>query len=214
MNIFSPAPLRPAAYSSLEGKRIILFVGRITEAKGTYNLIDAFRDQVAPRFAAAALVLIGEPEVPDRLRRALAGIEGRVVHLNQVERKELPPFYSHAYVFVGPSRREPFGLVFVEALACGLPVISVAEGGPLEIIEPGATGLLCPDNSAGSIAEALESLLRDSDLRDRMSRSARSSVVGRFGIEGVGADLVSMYREVVGRRRGESSPLASELNAR
>jgi len=202
MHVFAPAPLPPACYGDLEGKKIILFVGRITAEKGAYNLIEAFQNQIAPRYGATALVLIGQPEEPDRLRRALEGTAGKVVHLEHIDQRELPAFYSHAYVFVGPSRREPFGLVFVEALACGLPVISVAEGGPLEIVEPGKTGLLCPDNSAGSIAQALETLLCDGDLRDRMARSARASVVDRFGIDGVASDMAARYHQIVSGPNG------------
>jgi glycosyltransferase involved in cell wall biosynthesis len=202
MDLYVPTPLPPAPYRALEGRRIILFVGRITEAKGTYNLIEAFKDQIAPRFGDTVLVLVGVPEEPDRLRRALEGCEGKVIHLDNVATKDLPAFYSHAYVFAGPSRSEPFGAVFVEALACGLPVVSVARGGPLEIVEPEETGLLCPDNSPGAIAQALERLLSDRDLRDRMARSARSSVVARFGIDRVVSELMERYREIAGCRDG------------
>jgi D-inositol-3-phosphate glycosyltransferase len=202
MDLFAPTPLPPAAYQGLAGKRIILFVGRITEAKGTYNLIEAFGTCIALRYDNTALVLIGQPEEPERLRRALQGTSGRVLHIDRVEQHELPSFYSHSYVFVAPSRREPFGLVFVEALACGLPVISVACGGPLEIVESGKTGLLCADNSADSISPAIEQLLCDEKLRDLMAQSARASVIGRFSIDGVAADMTARFKEVVGGRNG------------
>jgi glycosyltransferase involved in cell wall biosynthesis len=196
MNVFSPAACPPAAYRNLEGKRIILFVGRITEDKGAYELIEAYRSQIAPQYRDTVLVLVGRAEKPDRLAWALQGTDGTVVHVDRVGQEELPAYYSHAYVFVGPSRFEPFGLVFVEALACGLPVIGVARGGPLEIVEPGKTGLLCPDNSALSIAQAIQQLLRDGGLRDRMAKSARASVVGRFGIDGVASDMAAMYDKI------------------
>lgn len=202
MERFAPTPIPPSAYRPLEGRRILLFVGRITEDKGTYNLIDAFQTRIAPRYPDTALVLAGQPEEPDRLRRALAGIEGTVAHFGQIEQEDLAAFYSHAYVFVGPSRHEPFGLVFVEALACGLPVISVAHGGPLEIIEDEKTGLLCPDNSPESIAAALDRILSDRDLRDRMAALARASVVGRFGIDGVASDMTARFGEILGGRNG------------
>ena len=202
MELYSPAPLPPSAYRALEGKRIILFVGRITKEKGTYNLIEAFRDRIAPRFGDAALVLIGTPEEPDQLRRALESCGGTAIHLQDVETKDMPGCYSHAYVFVGPSANEAFGAVFVEALACGLPVVSVAKGGPLEIVMPEETGLLCPDNSADAIAAALERLLADRELRDRMARSARASVVDRFGLERLVSELMHRYSETTGRGNG------------
>jgi glycosyltransferase involved in cell wall biosynthesis len=198
---FAPTTALPAAYQRLKGKRIILFVGRITEAKGTYNLIEAFKEHIGRRFGDTVLVLVGVPEEPDRLRRALGGRDQNVIHLDDVETKDLPAFYSHAYVFVGPSRHEPFGAVFVEALACGLPVISVAKGGPLEIVEPEKTGLLCPDNSVAAIARGLERLLSDPDLRERMARSARASVIDRYGLDRLTSELLEKYQEVVERRR-------------
>ncbi len=214
----APTAEPPPAYRSLEGRRIVLFVGRITEAKGTYNLIEAFRNQIAPRFDDAALVLVGVPEKPDQLKSALAGAPANVIHLDDVQSKELPAFYSHAYVFAAPSRQEGFGAVFVEALACGVPVISVARGGPLEIVVPEETGILCPDNSASAIARALERLLSDRDLRDRMARAARASVVDRFGLDRVAFELMERYREAAGRRhrrRGHSrrpTPIASRTD--
>jgi glycosyltransferase involved in cell wall biosynthesis len=201
MDLYEPAPLPPDAYRAVKGGRIILFVGRITEAKGTYNLIEAFKTRVAVRFPDTTLVVVGRPEEePDRLRRAIVACNGRAIHLDKVETKDLPAFYSHAYVFVGPSQGEPFGAVFVEALACGLPVISVAVGGPLEIVEPEETGLLCPDNSAGAIAMALERILSNPNLRDRMAQSARASVVERFGIDRVASELIEKYTEITGCR--------------
>jgi glycosyltransferase involved in cell wall biosynthesis len=194
LDFYAPNPVPPAAYQSLDGKPIILFVGRITEAKGTYNLIEAFRDQISQRFRDAVLVLVGVPEDPDRLRRTVQDASGKVIHLDNVPTKDLPAYYSHAYVFVGPSRSEPFGAVFVEALGCGLPVIAVAKGGPLEIVQPEETGLLCPDNSPSSIAQAVERLLADRDLRDHMARQARASVVRRFSIDEVTSRLLETYQ--------------------
>jgi glycosyltransferase involved in cell wall biosynthesis len=200
MDFYAATALPPDRYRTLEGRRIILFVGRITAGKGTYDLIEAFRTHIAPRFGDAVLVLVGRPEEPDEFRAALEGCGEDVIHFDDIETKDLPAFYSHAYVFVGPSRSEPFGAVFVEALACGLPVISVARGGPLEIVEPEETGLLCPDSSPAAIAQALTRLLSDRDLRDRMARSARSSVVERFGIGRVASEVMEKYMEVAGCR--------------
>jgi glycosyltransferase involved in cell wall biosynthesis len=206
LSVFAPTQSAPAAYRGLEGRRIILFVGRITEPKGAYNLIAAFKNQIAQRFRDAVLVLVGVPEEPDRLRRALEGCGENVLHFGNVATGELPAFYSHAYVFAGPSENEPFGATFVEALACGTPVVSVAKGGPLEIVEHERTGLLCPDNSPGSIAQALERLLADGDLRERMACFARSSVLGRFGVDRAISDLTRVYHAVAGRRERNGGP--------
>lgn len=200
---FKPTPHLPSAFQALEGRRIILFAGRITRPKGTYNLLEAYATRIAERFKDTVLVLAGPPEDPGDFARSMAaGVvpKSQVIHLGHVDHAQLPALYSHAYVFVGPSRREPFGLVFAEALACGLPVISVNHAGPPEIVQNGKTGILCPDNSVDSIAEALERILADRALRDRMAQQARASVVDRFSVERIAAELLETYRAVSKRR--------------
>jgi glycosyltransferase involved in cell wall biosynthesis len=210
LSVFAPVATPPARYRGLEGKRIILFVGRITELKGAYNLIEAYARAIGPRFADTVLVLVGVPEEPERLRQALEGRGTNVLHFSDVETSELPALYSHAYVFAGPSQNEGFGATFVEALACGVPVVSVARGGPLEIVGHEQTGLLCPDNSPGSIAAALDRLLGDPALRDRMARSARASVLGRYGVERAASDLLEIYSRTADRRNSSGkSPRAA-----
>jgi glycosyltransferase involved in cell wall biosynthesis len=199
---FKPTEHRPFAYQSLIGRRIILFAGRITRAKGTYALLEAYVTRIADRFPDTVLVLAGVPENPEDFARSVetVGPKSQVIHLGHMDQEQLPALYSHAYVFVGPSRQEPFGLVFVEALACGLPVISVDRGGVPEIVENGKTGILCPDNSVDAIAEALERILADRRLRDAMAQLARESVVNRFSGERIAAELVETYRAVSQRR--------------
>lgn len=198
MTLFAPTNTVPMAYHSLRGQRILLFVGRITEAKGTYQLLDAFTTVIARRFPDTSLVLVGQPEDTAKFNTAMETCaNSRVIHIDRVDQGELAAFYSHAYMFVGPSSNEPLGLVFVEALACGLPVISVAQGGPLEIVEHDRTGILCSDNSVDSIANAMERLLSDRKLRDRMAQSCRASVVERFGYTSIVSELSNTYRSIL-----------------
>lgn len=201
---FRPTDAFPRVYSSLRGKRIILFTGRITHAKGAYNLLEAYTSRITEHSSDTVLVLAGPPEDPTEFARVMESTRhnSRVIHLGSVDHHMLPKLYSHAYVFVGPSEREPFGLVFAEALACGLPVISVDAGGPPEIVDEGITGILCPDNSVDSIAEALERILSNQRLRNEMADRARESVVHRFSTEHIAAELLATYEKVSLARRG------------
>jgi glycosyltransferase involved in cell wall biosynthesis len=92
-----------------------------------------------------------------------------------VSDKELRHLYNGAAVFVFGARHEPFGLVVLEAMASGIPVVAVAEGGVPEIVEDGLTGRLVPRDE-GAFANALDGLLRDQGLRHAMGRAARAAV--------------------------------------
>jgi glycosyltransferase involved in cell wall biosynthesis len=83
-------------------------------------------------------------------------------------------------VLVNASRREPFGIVLLEAMALGVPVIASAHGGPLEIIEPDRSGVLVESPNAGSLADALERVLEDSDFRRQLAERGRDRVRARF----------------------------------
>ncbi len=197
MSRFAPTPDRPEAYRALAGKRILLFVGRITEDKGAYKLIEVYRNQLAPRFPDTVLVVIGKPEDPARLKEVLSDrADDNILYLGPVAHDLLPAFYSHAYVFVAPSRSEPCGAVVIEALACGAPVVSNATGGIPEIVETDRNGLLCSDLSPQMLATTLSRILADRELRDGLARMARPSVVRRFSWDMIAAELSETYREV------------------
>jgi glycosyltransferase involved in cell wall biosynthesis len=199
---FAPTPARPEAYRTLDDKRILLFVGRITEAKGTYNLIEVYRNHLAPQFPDTVLVLIGEPENPARFQEVVSNrTDDNILYLGPLARDLLPSFYSHAYVFVLPSRNEGCSRVLIEALACGVPVVSNAIGGIPEIVEADRTGLLCSDLSQHTLATTLSRVLADRDLRDRLARMTRASVAYRFNWDTIAAELCETYREIAATRR-------------
>ncbi|MHB9131291.1 MAG: glycosyltransferase family 4 protein [Armatimonadota bacterium] len=94
------------------------------------------------------------------------------------------------------SQREPFGRVLIEAMACGVPVIAVEDGGARDIVIPGVTGLLTPADPS-AIAEALASVIYDAELRIRLGRAARERALDSFSLSRQGADLSTLYQHIL-----------------
>ncbi len=104
------------------------------------------------------------------------GLDGRVVLLDELDPSEVASCYTAAHVAVLASREaEPFGYANVEAMLAGVPVITTAHGGPVEYIEDGVSGLLVPPEEPAAIAEALDKVLRDPALHDRLAHAGRAA---------------------------------------
>jgi glycosyltransferase involved in cell wall biosynthesis len=152
----------------------VLYAGRITREKGADLLADAFLEARAlnPRLQ---LVLAGGGPEQDLLRERVGEA---ATFLGWLEGEELARAYANADIFLFPSRTDTFGQVILEAQASGLPVLAVAAGGPLSLIEDNVSGLLCaPD--AGAMSEALLRLAGSPLLRERLARSGLLSVRAR-----------------------------------
>jgi glycogen synthase len=183
----------------------VLFVGRITDQKGIFHLLEA-----AERLPAGVqLVLCASapdtPEIEGRLRRAVTG-RPSVRWINEMVPVDvITQLYSHAAVFCCPSIYEPFGLINLEAMACGTPVVASAVGGILEVVEDGRTGLLVPPARPDALAGALSRILADPALAREMGRAGRRRVEERFSwasvaerTEGVYADAIAEFRRTSG----------------
>ena len=196
----SPArPSRPAAFP--ERARIILTVGRWDPAeryKGADTLISAL-PRVLQTVPDAFLALVGEGEDRTRLEQLAreSGVTGHSCFLYGLTQEELFACYAHCDVFALPSRGEGFGLVFLEAMAHGKPVIGGAHGGTPDVIEDGVTGLLVPHGDAALLATALVSLLADPVRATEMGRLGRERVRTEFTFEMFQSRLTQVLEDVV-----------------
>lgn len=181
INLFQPTPSKLArARLGLPNKRLIVFVGRMQPFKGTDLLLQALA-LLDGRHDYELLVIGGELDEDGELARlrALAeelGIDARVAFLGAKPQSELPLYYSAADVCVVPSYHESFGLVAMEALACGTPVIGSRVGGLPSVIRDGENGLLVKSRSAQSFADSIDELLSDDILHQNLRAAARPSV--------------------------------------
>jgi glycosyltransferase involved in cell wall biosynthesis len=181
---------------------VLLSVGRFTALKRLDALLGAFL-RATPAFQApAALVLLGgfpgewEGEHPyDTITRTGA----RSVYLaGWHEQETLSTFFNAADVVVLASDHEPFGQVVVEGMACGLPVIAVAAGGPKEIVKDGKTGWLVPPSDEAALAAALVAAVNGEAERRARGAAAYADVHARYTWPALGAQLSGIYDELLG----------------
>jgi D-inositol-3-phosphate glycosyltransferase len=192
--------------------RLLLLVGRIEPLKGIDTLIRAVallaERRPAWRDSLTALVVGGggegdraawnaEQRRLDTLRREL-GVADEVRFLGARPQEQLPLLYGAADIVTMPSHYESFGMVALEGMACGRPVVATAAGGPALIVEDGVSGLLTPPGDAPALAEHLERLLVDDALRAEMGAAARRQAA-RYGWPAVTCSVMRVYRETLER---------------
>jgi len=182
---------------------LVLYVGRIEPLKG----IDILLRAAAAMDGRFCLLVVGgdnrELTRKAELRELAAelGITGRVFFRDAVSHERLPLFYNAADICVVPSYYESFGLVALEAMACGVPVVASRVGGLLETVQDGQTGYLVPWRCPEPFAERLELLLDNESLRQSLGRMARSAVE-RYRWAEVAARVEEIYHELVFQYRG------------
>jgi D-inositol-3-phosphate glycosyltransferase len=201
---------------------LVLYVGRIEPLKGLDILVEAVA-QLESR-DARLLVVGGDaqaaPELGRLSERAIAlGLDGRVQFTGVVDQARLPAYYSAADVCVVPSYSESFGLVAVEAMACGTPVIASRVGGLITTVSDGRTGYLIPWHCPEPFAERIDLVLGNPELRANLGSAARRSV-RRFSWDRIAAALAAEYANVREEyeeqgayRRGRYAGRASGENA-
>jgi D-inositol-3-phosphate glycosyltransferase len=180
-------------------QRIVLFVGRIEPLKGVDILINAAA-MLESDVDCSVMVVGGDDTARTQVARLreLArekGIEGRVSFVGAVDHERLPLYYNAADVCVVPSHYESFGLVAVEAMASGLPVVASRVGGLTGTVRDGETGYLIPWLCPEPFAERIELLLDNDSLRRNLGEAAREEVA-RFRWENVTGAVLGLYREL------------------
>ena len=185
-------------------EQVILYVGRFDPRKGIETLVRAVAKlKTEQPDAPMRLVLVGgsEPGQSDGLERLRIegilhelGIFDCTVFAGRVGHDNLPLFYTAADVCVIPSHYEPFGLVAIEAMACGTPVVASDVGGLKFTVIPEETGLLVPAQDVDGFAGAIDRLLGDSIWTQKVRRNAALRVQQNFSWEGVAIQLSDLYR--------------------
>lgn len=152
--------------------RMLLFVGRLERRKGFDVAVDAFA-QLARRFDDLSLVVVGEGPCRRVLDRAPAEIRRRIIMLGEIADGHLPSLYAAADVFLAPATGcESFGIVLLEAMASGRPIVATALDGYREVLRDGRDARLVPPGNANALAAATAEILDNCDLQAQLSASA------------------------------------------
>ncbi|MGB8475150.1 MAG: glycosyltransferase family 4 protein [Candidatus Acidiferrum sp.] len=179
--------------------RVILTVGRWSaneRYKGMNTLITAL-PRLLTRWPELQLLIVGDGDDRAWLEDLAEqnGVNRHVHFLSGVNNEELLACYQACEMFALPSRGEGFGLVYLEAMACGKPVIGGAHGGAPEVIEDGVTGYLVAHGDAPQLATSIETLLSDPAIAQKMGARGRQRVEREFRFSGFAKSLKKILRE-------------------
>ncbi len=183
-----------------ESSRVIVTVCRLFAEKGPGDLIQAVA-RVRCEVPDVRLLIVGVDQQPGQ--PYLAELRSLIDELGLQEcvtftgrRSDVPALMAAAEVFAMPSFEEPFGLVFGEAMAMGLPVIALDNGGTVEVVTHGEHGLLSDPGDSDALAANLTALLQDDALRERLGAAGRQRVEEFFTVDRLASDVASIYRRI------------------
>jgi glycosyltransferase involved in cell wall biosynthesis len=195
--------IEPAAYAGIDdpppGRPRVLCVGRLFPEKGQSVLLHAFA-RLAERGVEAELGLVGYGPSEERLKRLAQdlGLSDRVTFAGAVGQDAVADHYRAASVFCLPSFYEGIPVVLMEAMASGRPVVATAVAGVRELVRDEETGLLVSPGRSDELADALERLLEDAALRERMGEAGRRYVADNYDIDAVTGSLEELFGRLLG----------------
>lgn len=198
---FQPPPARDALRKRLgvdADEPLVVFAGRLASNKGLQHLVPAFA-RVARDHPRARLVLAGEDQGwRARLRETAAslGIADRAHFTGHLPDEAYRETLAGADVFVLPSEWEAFGIVLVEAMACGVPCVATRVGGAADVVVDGETGALVPYADVDRLAEAIGALLADPERARRLGAAGRERAFREYAWSAVVDRTVAVYREL------------------
>lgn len=191
-------------YNLKEDDKIILFVGRVASEKSIDKIVKALAIIKKSSISKEKLLIVGNGPAMDELKQLARTlkIEKDVIFAGTVSYEEIRHYYKMAYVFTIASTTETFGIVTIEALASGVPVLAVKAPGAVDILTDGVDGLLV-GNDVEKFANALEKIIREPELREKLSRGALKTSE-KYGIDTISERMLNLYREVIEIEKSKS----------
>ncbi len=176
----------------------LAFLGRLETMKSV-DLFPEVLTRLREVFPELRMVITGEGSYKVKLLSELdrLGVSDLVDYLGVVETERVPELINSSRVFMYPSRKEPFGLSIIEAMACGIPVVTTNVFGPSEIITHGHDGLAVSPDNIEELVDAVQMLLSDSELQIRLGQNARKTVESRFGLKHHTEQLLTIYNDLI-----------------
>jgi glycosyltransferase involved in cell wall biosynthesis len=195
LTVFKPLP-------ELKKEWDLAFMGRLESMKS----VDLFPEMLSilkHGFPRLIMMMTGEGSLKDQVFDEFRekGVVSMVVYKGVVDPEEVPVLINKSRIFLYPSRQEPFGLSIVEAMACGVPVVTTNVFGPREIVWNNHDGVTVPPDDVEALAEAVEILLKDKELRNRLGRNAVKTAHERYDIKQYAKQLLGIYSDMIERKK-------------
>jgi phosphatidylinositol alpha-1,6-mannosyltransferase len=216
-----PRDLDLAARLGIDGAKVILTVGRLTSRKGQ-DLVLKSLPQILQAVGSVVYLVVGSGPYESDLRQLArrSGVEQNVRFLGEVPWEMLPRLYNLTDLFVMPNRvsatgdLEGFGIVFLEAGACEIPVVGGRSGGVPDAIADGETGILVDGDSPSEVASAVIGVLKDDTLARRLGKNARARVCRDFTWDHAANRLKELIHHLDQTGRSAGRPRALRCDAR
>lgn len=186
----------PASERNLEQDPYVLCVGWLDDPrKNIVLLLDAYALIPEDIRSRLRLVIAGQAGPSDSFwqRAEALGLRDRIEFIYRPSRNELIALYQKASIFVLPSEEEGLGVVLLEAMACGIPVVSTRSGGPDSLIADGEDGYLVPLDDAAALADRIARLCLDEGLNRQMGHRARATIEQRYAEEVAGQAFLDVW---------------------
>lgn len=212
-NVFTPGNMKAARKNlKLHHKNVLLYVGRFVAQKGLPTLLQAYalmRSELSQEARdSTVLVLVGgdlteKTEKQSRIQKRLLSLiasldlEDAVHFAGQVDNKNLPTYYQAADMCIVPSRYEPFGIVPLEAMACGTPVVASFVGGMKSTVRNLYTGLHARPKNSADFARKMGILFKNPQLREEFGAQARQHIEQKYSWETVCDGVLSCYNATI-----------------
>jgi glycosyltransferase involved in cell wall biosynthesis len=208
-DVFHPGPDQ-----ATPARPTVLFVGSVVENKGAQVLVEAVI-KLRKKYPDIRLLMVGKggPSLMEQLTERIhnEGAEPNIEFLGFIDLEKLPAYYRSAHVFCSPSAEyEGFGQVYIEAMACGCPVVASTAGGAPEAVVQGETGLLVPPNDVAATAEALDQILSDTEFRRRLSHHGRQRIDEYFAMDRFVHRVEAVYEKAILRSQASPERLQDE----
>jgi N-acetyl-alpha-D-glucosaminyl L-malate synthase BshA len=185
-------------YKIKDNEILILFVGYLDTFKGIFELINAFYE-INKKSTNFKLMMVGEGPKDDELKRIISQLhlEKYVIFTGKIFPTNIHKYYQAADIFVLPSYSEGLPLSILEAMACGLPIVTTNVGGIPEVVKNGENGFIIPSKNRQLLAQKLEIIAYNLDLRKKFGFKSTEIIIKEFSIEKKVEELAKLYEELI-----------------
>ena len=182
----------------LDAENLIMCISRLEPKNGTEDLIRA-AEIIRKEMNNFKIAIIGNGSQREKLEKLTneLGLKDRVVFFGDILHGAIPKYLACADVFIRPSLAEGFGIVFIEAMACEVPVIGTPVGGIVDFIRDRETGLFCEPGNPESIVDKIKTLIQNKELRDALVENAKQMIVETYNWDKISERIKGIYQNIL-----------------